>query len=89
LRFILIRLLLFLYLTSSYLGATHIHHKALESIDCKVHILVKNLNSADTPDNSFEMLGCEVCFESIIFNHSYRVQPLIKGFDAQAPPFFS
>ena len=85
---IVIRLLLFLYLTSSYLGATHIHHDALESIDCKVHILVKNLNSGDMSNGLFELLGCDGCFESITFTLSYFIQSLIKGFDAQAPPIF-
>jgi hypothetical protein len=76
-------------LTSSYLGATHIHYDDLQSIDCKVHILVKNLNSTDTPNGSFELLECEVCFESIGFVNRYLIQALIKGFDAQAPPSIS
>jgi hypothetical protein len=84
----LIRLLLFFYLSSAYLGATHIHHKAMESVDCKVHILVKNLNSGDALDSSFELLGCGGCFKSIAFNLDYFIVPLIKGFDAQAPPLF-
>ncbi len=83
----IIRLLLFFYFTSAYLGATHIHHDALDSLECKVHVLVKNLNSGDTLDSSFELLLCEGCFESILFNHDYFVQPLIKGFDSQAPPY--
>ncbi len=42
--------LLFFYVTSAYLGATHIHHEALASHDdCKVCIVVKNLHSGDTP----------------------------------------
>ena len=87
---IVIKLLLFVYLTSAYLSATHIHHKALESSsECKVHILVKNLNSADALDTSFELLMCEGCFESIVFYSNTFIQPLIKGFNAQAPPFFS
>jgi len=84
----IIRLLLFFYLTSSYLGAIHIHYDGLKSVDCKVHILVKNLNSADMPDNSFELLSCESCFELIIFSIIDVVQLLSKGFDAQAPPYF-
>jgi len=87
---IVIKLLLFIYLTSTYLSATHIHHKVLNSSsECKVHILVKNLNSADALNISFELLICEGCFESIVFYSNYFVQPLIKGFNAQAPPYFS
>ena len=82
----IIRLLLFLYLTSSYLGATHFHHDALESVDCKVHILVKNLNSGDTPTNTLELISCEGCFNAILFNESYFIFALNKGFNANAPP---
>ena len=84
----IIRLLLFFYLTSAYLGATHIHQDALKSLnDCKVHFLVKNLNSGDTPHGLFELLGCLGCFEAIFFYTTHTVQALSKGFDAQAPPF--
>jgi hypothetical protein len=87
---ITIRLLLFFYLSSTYLSATHIHHDALKSLDdCKVHLIVKNLNSADTPHNSFELISCINCFEEIYFNTHQFVQPITKGFDAQAPPHFS
>ena len=87
---IVVRLLLFFYLTSTYLGATHIHHDGLESLtDCKVHVMIKNLNSADMPDVPFELLGCVGCFESIVFYGNYFVQPLYKGFNAQAPPTLS
>jgi len=82
----IIKLLLFLYLTSSYLGAVHIHNNALDSIDCKIHILVKNLNSGDSSNNFFELFGCEGCFESILFFNSYYIYKVIKGFNAQAPP---
>jgi len=85
-----IKLLLFFYFTSTYLSATHTHHDALESLDdCKVHLIVKNLSSADTPNDSFELLGCVGCFESIAFYLYEFVQPIVKGFDAQAPPYFS
>jgi hypothetical protein len=87
---IVVKLLLFVYLTSTYLSATHIHHKDLESSSkCKVHILVKNLNSADALDSSFDLLMCEGCFEPILFYNNFFIQPLIKGFNAQAPPYFS
>ncbi len=85
----IIKLLFFFYLSSSYLGATHIHQDGLESLsDCKVHLLVKNLNSADAHDGLFTLFGCGACFESIAFYTHCFVQSLSKGFDAQAPPFF-
>ena len=87
---IVVRLLLFFYLTSTYLGATHIHNEALESHgDCKVCIVVKNLNSGDAPNGSFEILGCEGCFEPILYTLDNFVLPLSKGFDAHAPPSLS
>jgi len=88
LKFILIRLLLFLYLTSSYLSTTHIHHDKLESIDCKIHNLVKNLNSSDTPNEPFKLFECNIYFKTITFYANFFIQPIIKGFDAHAPPFF-
>jgi hypothetical protein len=91
LKYIVARLLLFFYLSSAYLSATHIHHDNLvTSIDnCKVHFLVKNLNSADIPKLSFKLLVCLGCFEAIGFYTHEFFQPTLKGFDAQAPPFYS
>lgn len=89
-RHIIIGLLVLFYLSSSYLSSTHIHSKTLESSnDCKVHILVKNLSSADTPDSSLEVLGCGVCFNIMTPELIFLHQPLIKGFNAQAPPTLS
>ena len=86
----IIRLLLFFYLSSAYLSATHIHHDALESLDdCKVHLIVKNLNSADAPSTSFELLSCVGCFTYTLFSTHQFIQPIEKGFNAQAPPYFS
>jgi len=86
----IIRLLLFFYLSSSYLSATHIHHDDLKSLnDCKVHLIVKNLNSADAPTTLFELLSCVGCFTNTLFNTHQFVQPISKGFNAQAPPYLS
>jgi hypothetical protein len=86
----IIRLLLFFYLSSAYLSATHIHNNALESLDdCKVHLIVKNLNSADAPTGSFELLACMGCFTNILFNTQQFILPIGKGFNAQAPPYLS
>jgi len=88
-KYIFVRLLLFFYLTSTYLGAIHIHHDALESDNCKVHTLVKNLNSGDMFSGPIDLLDCVGCFESIVFNYDYFIKTIIKGFDAHAPPLFS
>ena len=88
-RQILIRLLLFFYLSSSYLSGTHLHSDGLEPIDCKVHILVKNFNSSDTHHNAFEFSDYEHPLFFISFNVDAFVHTLIKGFHAQAPPSLS
>jgi len=89
LKSMLVRVLLFFYLTSAYLGATHIHHDGLESMDCKVHILVKNLNSADTPIVDELLFLCEGCYKTLFTSRYIWVVSISKGFNAQAPPTLS
>ena len=89
LKKILIRLLLFFYLSSSYLSGTHLHSDGLEENDCKVHILVKNFNSSDTHHNTFELSDYEHPLFFSTFTADAFIHTLIKGFDAQAPPFLS
>ena len=87
---ILIRFLLLFYITSSFLSATHTHKDPLTvHDDCKVCIVVKNLNSGDVP--SFETLDFVVLLPEQI-----RLKPKQfhsttkdKGFFSHAPPFFS
>jgi len=87
---LLIRWLLFFYLTSSYLSATHIHKDALRShADCKICIVVKNLHSADVPDDALALLPCDFCYEPILSEHHQNTIKLLKGFNANAPPKFS
>ena len=86
---IITRLLLFFYLTSSYLSATHIHNDAVESHgDCKVCIVVKNLNSGDTPTLVIDNSACSNCYEPIAFQIEKTTKTILKGFNANAPPFF-
>ena len=87
---ILIRFLLLFYLSSSFLSATHIHKDSLTAHDeCKVCIVVKNLNSGDVP--SFEILDfLFVLPEQILFTpKQLQTTVMDKGFFSQAPPFFS
>jgi hypothetical protein len=87
LKIVIIRYLLFFYLTSSYLSATHIHSKALKlNSECKVCIVVKNLNSGDTPTNQLYNLACDGCYEPIVFELETIQITLLKGFNANAPP---
>ena len=87
---LLIRCLFFFYLTSSYLSATHIHNDALGSHgDCKVCIVVKNLNNGDTPTLQWDNILCDNCYEPIAFILEKTQKTILKGFNANAPPQFS
>ena len=84
---IAIRFILFFYLTSAYLSATHIHTDAIKSHnECKICIIVKNLNSGDglaiEPDSLFYTFN----YESIFFKTKKAQQNIFKGFNANAPP---
>ena len=83
------KLLLLLYLFSSYLGATHIHKEAVAShTDCKVCVVVKNLHNGDTPASSTLP---EVMWQPLqrVWLHGDAVTSLPnKGYNAHAPPAF-
>ena len=81
------RFLLVFYLSSSYLSATHIHHDTLEVHgDCKVCIVVKNLNSGDVPNTQPNNLTCIYCYEPIAIKIAKVKRSILKGFNANAPP---
>ena len=87
---LLIRFLLLFYLSSSFLSATHIHKDSLTvHDDCKVCIVVKNLNSGDIP--SFETLDFVLLLPEQIILTPEQLQATVidKGFCSHAPPFFS
>ena len=87
---ILIRFLLLFYLSSSFLSATHIHKDPLTvHDDCKVCIVVKNLNSGDIP--SFGSLEFIVLLPEQIRPTPKQVHSTVinKGFFSHAPPLFS
>jgi len=87
LKILIVRFLLFFYLTSSYLSAIHIHNNALKSnSECKVCIVVKNLSSGDTPTNQLYNLACDGCYEPIVFYIKSVQKTILKGFNANAPP---
>ena len=90
LRQCIVKLLLLVYLFSSYLGATHIHKEAFSAHDnCKVCIVVKNLHSADNP--STPILPFISQYKEAL-RDPYRncfLQAIYKGFDAHAPPLLS
>jgi hypothetical protein len=86
----IIRLLLFFYLTSSYLSAIHIHSSVQHSHpDCKVCILAKNLHGKDIIDTDITCLNCANYYELIKFNQQLIIPIPLKGFNSQAPPKLS
>jgi len=86
-QIIIVRLLLFFYLTSSYLSAIHIHKERLKPpADCKVCIVIKNLHGKDlAPQNSID-IDENNYYQLIDFQQQIRRALLLKGFDANAPP---
>jgi len=85
-----VRMLLFLYLFSSFVSATHIHHDALEShVDCKVCLVVKNLHSADVPSSYTFENKLPYYLTVLVFQNTCYDSQVIKGYNAHAPPSFS
>ena len=87
---IVIKALLLFYIFSSYIGATHFHTKPIKSFnDCKVHILIKNLNIGDVPVVDNIVSDCNRCEDYIIYFHTFLALFIPKGFNSQAPPTIS
>jgi len=85
-----IHFLLFFYLFSAYLGATHVHcDEHTSQDDCKVCLVVKNLHSADVPTGNILSILAESTTEDIFFIQNIPFSTRHKGFDANAPPLFS
>ena len=89
-QILIVRLILFLYLISTYLSATHIHKNSLEhNTDCKVCIIVKNLHSGDVPGVEINNVKTLDDYIKLIFNQQLITQIPLKGFNSQAPPILS
>ncbi len=88
-KLFLIKSIVLFYLFGSFLSATHVHDDGLVHDDCKVCIVHKNLNSADVPTTSTLNLVCDYCYEAILFKATLFQDALDKGFNANAPPYFS
>ena len=81
-------LLLFIYFSASYIGATHIHHDSEEDYpdDCQVCVINSNLHSGDIPLDNTSTSTVEVLFEAPYFKTLSYVFSLILPYQAQAPP---
>ena len=85
-----VRILLFFYLFSSFVSATHIHHDALKSpVDCKVCIVVKNLHSTDVPSSYTFESELPYYLTILTLQNIYYDLQVIKGYNTHAPPHFS
>ncbi len=83
----IVHVILFFYLFSSYLGAAHIHKEVFASHnDCKICLVVKNINNADIPSAVHLPLCHQTFFEYVLLRQNMPVFQIEKGFDAQAPP---
>jgi len=86
----IIRFILFIYLTSSYLSATHTDSQALsEHGDCKVCIIIKNLHSGDAPTLEINYLNYQCYYQLIYFKNIEIINIVKKGFNSNAPPLIS
>jgi hypothetical protein len=88
-RFV-VQLLLFFYLTSSYLSAIHIHANDVEHpSDCKICIVVKDFHVGTAPNLNTSCLTCNCYYEIVSFKNPLINTTILKGFNANAPPSFS
>jgi len=88
----ILKFLLLLYFTSSYISATHIHKQISNLQDsCKVHILIKNISGGDSSllDNLHLLFDCERCENYNIYFDKFLTSYISKGYNSQAPPICS
>ena len=85
---LIVKLLIFFYISFSFVSATHIHHDAEEHFDtCKICVIVKAYSDVDTP---FDSIVLEYNFTSYLLKSftSISINILnLKGFYSHAPPF--
>lgn len=89
-RQLFLKLLLFIYLSTSFLGAMHIHHDGEEHFDdCQICVIVATLFDVDVPTDFVEIVcsSCVYIFESFDFDVLSVIR--LKGFCSHAPPIFS
>ncbi len=79
--------ILFFYITSSYLTATHIHKRAIQQhANCKVCIMAKNLHSGDIEVKDDISIFHTRYSQIIFFTQNIIYQTILKGFNSNAPP---
>ena len=87
---IIIRLLVLFYLLGSFASATHIHHDATEvHTDCKVCHLSNTMHGGDVVTEPLQVVILPPYLLPLALLQQKHITPLIKGYNAQAPPSFS
>jgi len=80
-------MLLFFYLFSSYVSATHIHSEPfVVHSDCKVCIVAKSLHSNDPTPHTSPLQSIEYAIETFFLKQYTPSYLPNKGFNAHAPP---
>lgn len=86
-KFYISILIIFFYITSSYLTATHIHKKVVQQhADCKVCIMAKNLHSGDIELKDNTSISYIDYSRIILFTENIIYKTILKGFNSNAPP---
>lgn len=86
-RPLLLKILFFIYLTSAYLNATHMHIDELEhDHECEVCLLVKHFQSSDIPKPDLQLPALESYKLELKPTQHYHLTPMSIGFNATAPP---
>ena len=86
-KYLFIKILLFLFLVSSSLSASHIHHDdADHEAECEVCIVLNNFHSADLPSSTVTIPELGHFFDAIMLPENYRLTHHSKGYYSTAPP---
>jgi len=83
----LIKILLLLFLGTSYLTATHIHFDELEHEEgCEVCVVINNFHGGDISHAKVEIPSLSCNYDEIVFCESYTFTHLPLGYYSTAPP---
>ncbi len=82
-------LLILFYLLGSFASATHIHKDATVHTDCKICLLSDSMHGGDVVVQPMDTLVLPNYILTLYFLHLTHINPILKGFYAQAPPLFS
>ena len=84
------RILILFYLLGSFASATHIHQDATEvHLDCKVCHLSNTMHGGDVVAEPLQIVILPRYILPLALLQQKNINPLIKGYNAQAPPFSS